>query len=226
MTTKDYLQVLRNEIHSTVMATVDDDGHPVTRVIDVMLVDDNTFYFLTAKGKEFYRQLTEQKYIALSGMTGGEGMDVKEASLHKKAISIRGKIESIGAEKLDEIFEANPYMAAIYPEPETRQALEVFKMTDGVGEFFDLSTKPITRGEFLVGDRAAEGLDGNDSQSGPPHGGYFITDQCVGCQSCVRVCPQKCIITTSIPLVIEQEHCLHCGNCYTACPYGAVERRD
>lgn len=218
MTTKDYLQVLRNEIHSTVMATVDDEGHPVTRVIDVMLVDDHTFYFLTAKGKEFYHQLTKQKYIALSGMTGGEGMDVKEASLHKKAISICGKIESIGSEKLDEIFTANPYMAAIYPDPKTREALEVFKMTDGVGEFFDLSTKPITRGEFSVGSKA-----GNAAPV--PAGGYFITDKCIGCGTCYDVCPQKCIITTTVPLVIQQEHCLHCGNCYTDCPFEAVEKR-
>ena len=28
-----------------------------------------------------------------------------------------------------------------------------------------------------------------------------------------------------IPYVIEQEHCLHCGNCMTDCPVGAVERR-
>ena len=35
MTTKDYLEILRNEIHSTVVATVDGEGRPVTRVIDI-----------------------------------------------------------------------------------------------------------------------------------------------------------------------------------------------
>lgn len=40
-------------IHSTVVATVDAEGHPVTRVIDMMLHDDNRLYFLTAKGKVF-----------------------------------------------------------------------------------------------------------------------------------------------------------------------------
>ncbi|MHB9305073.1 4Fe-4S binding protein, partial [Fusobacterium polymorphum] len=29
----------------------------------------------------------------------------------------------------------------------------------------------------------------------------------------------------SVPYVIEQNHCLHCGNCFTVCPVGAVERR-
>ena len=42
-------------IHSTVVATVDAEGHPVTRVIDMMLHDDNSLYFLTAKGKVFLR---------------------------------------------------------------------------------------------------------------------------------------------------------------------------
>lgn len=46
METKDYLKILKEEIHSTVIATVDREGLPVARVIDIMLVDDNsTIYF-------------------------------------------------------------------------------------------------------------------------------------------------------------------------------------
>ena len=99
METKDYLRVIHEEIHSTVVATVDAEGHPVTRVIDMMLHDDSSLYFLTARGKVFYEQLMEQKFIAISGMTGGEG------SMSKKAVSVRGKVRNIGKEKLDEIFE-------------------------------------------------------------------------------------------------------------------------
>ncbi|MBQ9872518.1 MAG: 4Fe-4S binding protein [Eubacterium sp.] len=43
--------------------------------------------------------------------------------------------------------------------------------------------------------------------------------------SCVAACPQGCIRQDSIPFRIEQEHCLHCENCMTACPVGAVVRR-
>ena len=39
------------------------------------------------------------------------------------------------------------------------------------------------------------------------------------------VCPQQCINIDNVPLVIDQEHCLHCGNCMKACPVGAVEKR-
>lgn len=123
METKDYLRILKEDIHTTVMATMDSDGHPITRVIDVMLEDGNTIYFLTAKGKAFYRQLMEQKFISISGACGGEGMDKKKASVHMKAISIRGTVQNIGSERLADIFEKNPYMNEIYPNAESRKVL-------------------------------------------------------------------------------------------------------
>lgn len=207
METAQYLKIICEEIHSVVVATLDQKGHPVTRVIDMMLHDDNSLYFLTAKGKEFYRQLMEQKYLSLSGMSGGED------SMSKKAVSVHGNVRNIGKEKLDEIFEKNPYMAEIYPEEESRMALEVFQLYQGQGDYFDLSTKPITRGTFSLGET-------QQVQSG-----YYITDQCQGCKICYSKCPQKCIDLSQKPLVIRQENCLHCGNCMEVCPFGAVERR-
>lgn len=67
MKTDRYLKKLVEEIHSAVIATIGDDGHPQTRVIDMMLWDEKGLYFLTAKGKAFYSQLMEQKFIAVSG---------------------------------------------------------------------------------------------------------------------------------------------------------------
>ena len=113
MTQQDYLKLLVENIHSTTIATIGTDGHPQTRVIDMMLYDKHGVYFLTAKGKAFYAQLMEQGYIALS------------ATKNKLSISLRGKIKNIGDEKLDEIFEKNTYMQSIYPD-DTRSALNVF----------------------------------------------------------------------------------------------------
>lgn len=61
----DYLKILTEDIHSADIATPDKNGRPITRIIDIMFYDDQGIYFLTAKGKEFYRQLMEQKYISL-----------------------------------------------------------------------------------------------------------------------------------------------------------------
>lgn len=86
-------------------------------------------YFLTAKGKAFYAQLIEQGYVAIS------------ATKDKKAVSLRGRIQNIHSEKLDEIFEKNPYMQKIYPG-DTRAALEVFRVYETEGEYFDITRIP------------------------------------------------------------------------------------
>ena len=41
----DYLKYLTKEIHSTVMATVDENALPVTCAIDIMDYDENGLYF-------------------------------------------------------------------------------------------------------------------------------------------------------------------------------------
>ena len=116
-------------MHSTTMATIGADGHPQTRVIDMMLWDKKGVYFLTAKGKAFYAQLMEQGYVAIS------------ATKDKKAVSLRGRIQNIHSEKLDEIFGKNPYMQKIYPG-DTRAALEVFRVYEAEGECIDITRIP------------------------------------------------------------------------------------
>ena len=206
MRTTDYLSFIVNEIHTTVVATVDDEGFPVTAAIDMMDCDENSLYFLTAKGKGFYDRLIKRGFLALTAMKGKDTMS-------SVAVSIRGRVRELGYDKIPELFAKNPYMREIYPTEESMQALTVFQIYEGTGEWFDLSKKPIERASFTFG----------GTEEKPE--GYFITEACIGCGSCAVVCPQSCIKTGSIPHVIEQEHCLHCGNCIEACPVGAVERR-
>lgn len=201
-----YLRYIVNEIHTTIVATVDDEGLPVTAAIDMMDCDENSLYFLTAKGKGFYDRLIKKGFLALTAMKGKDTMS-------SVAVSIRGKVRELGYDKIPELFAKNPYMHDIYPTEEAMRALTVFQIYEGTGEWFDLSKKPIERASFTFGGAAQK-----------PEG-YFITDACIGCGSCAAVCPQNCINAESIPYVIEQEHCLHCGNCMEACPVGAVERR-
>ena len=206
MNTSDYLNYIVNKIHTTVVATVDDEGLPVTAAIDMMDSDGNSLYFLTAKGKGFYNRLKKRGFIALTAVKG-------ENTMTSVAVSVRGKVRELGYEKIPELFEKNPYMREIYPTEGSMQALTVFQIYEGSGEWFDLSKKPIERASFSFG--------GSEAKTE----GYFITDACVGCGSCAAVCPQNCINTNNVPFVIEQEHCLHCGNCFEACPTGAVEKR-
>ena len=201
MAKNDYLKLLVENIHSTTIATIGADGHPQTRIIDIMLWDRRGVYFLTAKGKTFYTQPMDQGYIALS------------ATKDKLSISLRGKIRNIGSEKLTEIFEKNPYMKSIYPG-DTRSALEVFCLYEAEGEYFDISDPAhIERDSFTIGkaDRKTPG--------------YYVGKDCIGCRMCCYVCPQKCIDITNNSAVIDQRHCLHCGRCAETCPKQAIEKR-
>lgn len=206
METKDYLNFIVNEIHTVVVATVDDEGLPVTAAIDMMYADDDSVYFLTAKGKNLYDRLKNRKYLALTGMKGQDTMS-------RVALSLRGTVREIGEEKLEILLDKNPYMYEIYPTEESRKALSVFQIYEGVGDWFDLSKRPIERNSFSFGNHGLEDK------------GYFISDICIGCGKCIEVCPQDCISSMGIPYVIEQNNCLHCGNCEGICPYDAVERR-
>ena len=202
MTKNDCLKLLVEEIHSATVATIGADGHPQTRVIDMMLWDEQGVYFLTARGKAFYAQLMEQGFIALS------------ATKDKRSISLRGKVRNIGSEKLDEIFEKNAYMKSIYPG-DTRSALEVFCLYEAEGEYFDISDPAhVTRDSFTIGlaQRAVSG--------------YSVGKGCIGCKLCYSVCPQKCIDIAKRSVTIDQHHCLHCGRCAEICPKQIIEKRN
>ncbi len=197
----EYRKVLVEEIHSTTVATIGADGHPQTRVIDMMLWDEQGVYFLTAKGKAFYTQLMEQQYIALSG------------TKDNISISLRGKIRNIGTEKLDEIFEKNVYMQSIYPG-DTRSALEVFCLYEAQGEYFDISHP-----SHIIRDGITIGMEPQEAA------GYYVGNCCNGCFQCSDVCPQACIDISVTPVVIDQHRCLHCGRCQEVCPQQAIEKR-
>ena len=102
MIAADYLKYIVNEIHRTIVATVDGEGLPVTCAIDMMDCDENSLYFLTAKGKAFYDRLITREFLALTAMKG-------EDTMSSVAVSVRGKVREIGFEKIPELFQKNPY---------------------------------------------------------------------------------------------------------------------
>lgn len=206
MDTKDFLAYIVDKIHSTVVATVDQEGRPVTCAIDMMDYDQNSLYFLTAKGKQFYHRLKQKEWIAFTAMKGEDTMSCV-------AVSLQGKVRELGPGRIPALFEKNPYMKLIYPTEESRRALTVFQIYEGVGEWFDLRKLPIEREAFVLG----------GAEDKP--GGYFIGEKCTGCGICLEKCPQNCIDTGKKPALIRQRHCILCGNCYEACPEGAVEEQ-
>lgn len=110
-------------------------------------------------------------------------------------------------------FSEQHYLANVYPG-QTREIGIVFAIRKARIEYFHLGIRPIFRESYSVG----------DVRSTVPKG-YWIADDCIGCGTCARSCPQECIVPGQ-PFQIQQQHCLHCGNCWEKCPVQAVRREE
>lgn len=189
------------KIKDVAMATVDRYGNPQVRIIDIMAVEDNCLYFLTARGKNFYQELVTNNKVAITA--------INEDFV---AIRLNGVVEKVSNQKywLTKIFNNNCSMNDVYPE-DSRNILEVFCIRRGELEVFDLSKMPINRYSY--------DLEGYTICNW----GYQISEGCIKCGHCKHRCPQQCIQVDKV-YIIEQSHCLHCGLCYEICPVGAIKK--
>lgn len=184
-------------------ATVDQEGAPQIRNISAIHYEKDAIYFFTARGKNFCRELQEDGRVQILCYTK-----------YKEMIRMSGKAYAVAEEEQEKwrdlIFEEQPYLANVYPG-DTRDIGIIFCIDQAEVEYFNLGVNPIFRETYSLGSVTLKKK------------GYHITEKCIGCGKCKRVCPQRCIDEGN-PYVINQNHCLHCGNCYENCPVKAIER--
>ena len=184
-------------------ATVDEHGAPQVRNISAIHYEGTALYFLTARGKPFARQLKKDGRVQILGYTK-----------FKETIRLSGTAFEVPEEEQirwrNVLYEEQPYLENVYPG-ESKNIDTIFLLKDYTIEYFCLSTRPITREYFAVGNARLQKK------------GYFIGEECISCGTCQSVCPQSCIEEGS-PFVIRENHCLQCGNCFENCPVEAVRR--
>jgi len=192
----EHLQFLR-KLKSVTFATVEE-NKPCVRIADVMLCEDDVLYFLTGRGKPFFKQLKNNPQISIIGM-----------DKRYKTVRVSGRAEAVGREYVDKIFEANPMMNDLYPG-EKRDILDAFCLKNGEGEMFDLGANPVDREFFTFGNVKTKRI------------GYHITDDCIACGAC----KDECIIgsiSEGTPYKIDNRNCLECGRCVSFCPVNAIK---
>lgn len=194
---RNYVDLFR-KVKIASAATVDEQGRPQSRIINVMIASDEGMYIVTSKGKPFYKQLVDTGRVALSAMCPD-----------CQSLKFTGKVKMVDKKWVDRVFEENPGMNEVYPG-DTRYILDAFLIYEGSGEWFDLLNYPINRETFSY----------NASEE---KAGFEIQKNCNGCGSCIPVCPQKCI-TEGEPYKIDPVHCLQCGACFEVCPAEAIKR--
>ena len=186
-------------------ATVDKHGFPQIRNISAIHYEQDSFYFFTARGKEFCKELLDDGNVQVLGYTR-----------FKEMIRLSGKAYAVPAEEnqkwISVIFEEQPYLENVYPK-DTRDIGQVFFIKDASIEYFNLGVNPIFREQYIIGNGTAIKK------------GYEITSSCIECGVCAAGCPQSCIAKDS-PYRIQAEHCLHCGRCAEICPSHAIERLE
>ena len=52
---------------------------------------------------------------------------------------------------------------------------------------------------------------------------YHITDECIGCEICTRVCPEKCFTVQNQKSSWNPGNCIGCMACIHACPMMAIQ---
>ena len=182
-------------------ATVDQEGAPQIRCISAIHFEPDSLYFFTARGKAFCNELLSDGRVQVLAYTR-----------FKEMIRLSGKAvpSAEQEEKINTIFSEQPYLANVYPE-ETRDIGIIFELNSFTIEYFNLGVNPIFRETYIVGQAEAYKK------------GYWITNACIGCGTCLKHCPQRCIMPGA-KYTIQSEHCLHCGACYEFCPVKAVEK--
>ncbi|MCL2374996.1 MAG: 4Fe-4S binding protein [Firmicutes bacterium] len=53
----------------------------------------------------------------------------------------------------------------------------------------------------------------------------IITEECIGCGSCVGECPVNAIVEGTPIFKIVESDCIDCGACDPSCPVGAIKEK-
>lgn len=121
------------ENRAVAFATVEG-GKPKIRVFEIMKQQENTLYFVTAPGKEVYKQLQENPNVEILAMKGNV------------FVRIAGQVVfDVDDTTAREIYAANPVLPRLY---KTYTDLVYFRLPVATLDYYDLTPTPPLREHY------------------------------------------------------------------------------
>jgi len=200
-------------------ATLDGKGSVESRMAVPCAYDAEGIYIGTMTVKPFYRQMKEGGCVSLCGEypTTRVSLGERNKPYFEPGYTVRlsGQVREISEAELMEKASGNPLFDHAVDDlaqyPETRY----FVIYKGHGEIYDYDYEMEKRDHKIERERFAFG---GEEIVAP---GLSITGDCTGCGACLERCSFKAI-EEGTPYRILGNRCDECGDCYNACPVGAV----
>ncbi|MFI3229785.1 MAG: 4Fe-4S binding protein [Bacillota bacterium] len=200
-------------------ATVDENHCPQTRIAHLRGYDDKGIYFMTMYTKQFYRQLKENGYVSICGMSASANVvhdeNGKPTFNDGYTIRLTGKVREVPMQEI--IDKNNPIFNFCIADQQKYNAMVVFCIESGAGEIYDYDFTARIRENKL--DRTYFAYNG---ASPAPRGLKINQDKCIKCGICQQNCSFKAISCDNNGFTIDPSRCDECGDCVINCPVNAV----
>lgn len=197
------------------------EGEVHSRIAHFNGYDEDGIYLRTMDTKPYYRQLMKTSKLTVCGSSeGGVDHDSDGMALFKPGYTFRliGEVRCVPLEELKEKAVNNEML-----EMAVKDALRYPAMAGGnfvihkaKVEIYDYDFECETRDHKLL--RTRVGFGGATYNPVGPR----ITDKCISCGKCSKVCTFKAI-KEGKPYEVISERCDDCGSCRIACPVDAIE---
>ncbi|MFT5700059.1 MAG: ferredoxin [Desulforhopalus sp.] len=209
-----------DKIGAFTFATIED-GRPRTRIAHLFAYDDEGLYFRTMTVKPFYAQLKKTEKVAISGMYPNSSVSHDENGMPEwepgYTVNLTGDVREVSLDVLKQKAEGRPMFELGVKDIERYPALTTFCIHRGFGEVYDFDFEKKNRPDKLI--RIPLSFGGIDM----PFRGIRISDNCVGCGSCIEGCTFNAISVDDDVYKINHSKCDACGDCYTVCPVDAID---
>lgn len=144
MELQDVLKILQDDVRVGIFATVDEEGKPHARPINIGLANEQGIFFMTSPKTHFYQQLQANPNLAITVL--------KQDDYLIQVMRIEGLARPLGREKLEEVLQDNPFVKHVYPNESDISTVQVFQVY--TGQLFYHSLTQGHRYVFPIGQEA------------------------------------------------------------------------